>query len=308
MLSKGQRQLKRQIFNSLFSVYKRTFIRRRTSMPQLITATVTEQEFKDLFGFDEPSGLYQDSKFRLVLNKFGRCYWLLSIDNLQGPRFSGVNVYYQGNNSRLIRTIYPNARRIIDVGANVGQYAEIMRSIGFKGDIFSFEPIKTVFSILERKSKNDKKWHVFPYAIGNSDEKLEINISKNLVSSSINKSLDQLTQSEPSAVFVDKEEIIVHKLDSIFNSLNITEKNIFLKIDTQGYEKEVLLGASDSLKYVKGIQIEMALVPTYENVIMFDDMKSKIEQIGFKLMAIERGFFDVKTGRQLEVDGIFYRI
>ena len=87
-------------------------------MPQLITASITEQEFKDLFGFDEPSGLYKDSKFRLVINKFGRCYWLLSIDNLQGPRFSGVNVYYQGNNSRLIRTIYPNARRIIDVGAN----------------------------------------------------------------------------------------------------------------------------------------------------------------------------------------------
>ena len=101
MLSKAQRQLKRQIFNSLFSIQKtlRTLIRRRTTMPQLITATVTAQEFKDLFGFDEPSGLYNNPKFRLVLNKFGRCYWLLSIDNLQGPRFSGVNVYYQGNNS-----------------------------------------------------------------------------------------------------------------------------------------------------------------------------------------------------------------
>ena len=69
MLSKAQRQLKRQIFNSLFSIQKtlRTLIRRRTTMPQLITATVTAQEFKDLFEFDEPSGLYNDPKFRLVL-------------------------------------------------------------------------------------------------------------------------------------------------------------------------------------------------------------------------------------------------
>ena len=149
MLSKAQRQLKRQIFNSLFSIQKilRTLIRRRTTMPQLITATVTAQEFKDLFGFDEPSGLYNNPKFRLVINKFGRCYWLLSIDNLQGPRFSGVNVYYQGNNSRLIRTIYLNARRIIDVGANVGNntiaYAE------WADDVESFEPTPTTLTMLK---------------------------------------------------------------------------------------------------------------------------------------------------------------
>lgn len=116
-------------------------------MPQLLTATVSQQEFKDLFGFDEPSGLYNDPKFRLVLNKFGRCYWLLSIDNLQGPRFSGVNVYYQGNNSRLIRTIYPNARRIIDVGANVGNntiaYAE------WADHVESFEPTPTTLTMLK---------------------------------------------------------------------------------------------------------------------------------------------------------------
>lgn len=116
-------------------------------MPQKITATVTSEEFKDLFGFDEPSGLYNNTQFRLVINKFGRCYWLLSIDNLQGPRFSGNNVYYQGNNSRLIRTIYPEARRIIDVGANVGNntiaYAEWAQQVE------SFEPTPTTLTMLK---------------------------------------------------------------------------------------------------------------------------------------------------------------
>jgi FkbM family methyltransferase len=116
-------------------------------MPQKITATVTSQEFKDLFGFDESSGLFNNPAFRLVINKFGRCYWLLSIDNLQGPRFSGNNVYYQGNNSRLIRTIYPDARRIIDVGANVGNntiaYAEWAKNVE------SFEPTPTTLTMLE---------------------------------------------------------------------------------------------------------------------------------------------------------------
>jgi FkbM family methyltransferase len=116
-------------------------------MPQKITATITAEEFKNLFGFEESSGLFEDEKFRLVINKFGRCYWLLSIDNLQGPRFSGNNVYYQGNNSRLIRTIYPKAKRIIDVGANVGNntiaYAE------WAENVESFEPTPTTLKMLK---------------------------------------------------------------------------------------------------------------------------------------------------------------
>lgn len=116
-------------------------------MTQKITATITKEQFEELFGFEEPSGLFANDQFRLVINKFGRCYWLLSIDNLQGPRFSGNNVYYQGNNSRLIRTIYPNARRIIDVGANVGNntiaYAE------WANCVESFEPTPTTLTMLK---------------------------------------------------------------------------------------------------------------------------------------------------------------
>jgi hypothetical protein len=116
-------------------------------MPLSITATLNADEFKDLFGFEEPSGLYKNEQFRLVINKFGRCYWLLAWDNLQGPRFSGNNVYYQGNNSRLIRTIYPTAKRIIDVGANVGNntiaYAEWAQHVE------SFEPTPTTLTMLK---------------------------------------------------------------------------------------------------------------------------------------------------------------
>ena len=116
-------------------------------MPQKITAEISAEQFKENFSFNEASGLYDDPMFRLVVNKFGRCYWLLAHDNLQGPRFSGNNVYYQGNNSRLIRTIYPNARRIIDVGANVGNntiaYSEWAQKV------VSFEPTPTTLKKLK---------------------------------------------------------------------------------------------------------------------------------------------------------------
>ena len=111
-----------------------------------ITAEISAEQFEENFNFKEASGLYSDPLFRLVVNKFGRCYWLLAHDNLQGPRFSGNNVYYQGNNSRLIRTIYPNAKRIIDVGANVGNntiaYGE------WAENVESFEPTPTTLKML----------------------------------------------------------------------------------------------------------------------------------------------------------------
>ena len=110
------------------------------------TAELTLQEFEELFGFPEPSGLSQDPRFRLVINKYGRCYWLLADDNLQGPRFSGNNSYYQGNNARLIRTIYPQARRLIDVGANIGNntiaYSE------WAEHVEAFEPTPTTLTLL----------------------------------------------------------------------------------------------------------------------------------------------------------------
>lgn len=132
-------------------------------MAQKITATITQEKFKEFFGFEEPSGLYDNEKFRLVINRFGRCYWLLAIDNLQGPRFSGNNVYYQGNNSRLIRTIYPNARRIIDVGANVGnntiaysEWAEFVES--FEPTPTTLTMLKANIEIAKRSSLNGIYW------------------------------------------------------------------------------------------------------------------------------------------------------
>ena len=50
-------------------------------MPQKITAEISAEQFKENFSFNEASGLYDDPMFRLVVNKFGRCYWLLAHDN-----------------------------------------------------------------------------------------------------------------------------------------------------------------------------------------------------------------------------------
>lgn len=196
---------------------------------------------------------------------------------------------------------------ILDIGANIGQYGGEMRNLGFNGEILSFEPMKKAFSILEKNATKDKNWKVFNFSIGERDGQTTINIAKNSVSSSLLENLPQLTECAPESAFIEKETIEIKKLDSIFESLNLNEKNVYLKIDTQGYEEMVLIGAEKSLALVTGIQIEMAFIPTYEGAITFDKMKTKLNDLGFHLMALENGFYDKKTGKQLEIDGIFYK-
>lgn len=200
-----------------------------------------------------------------------------------------------------------NINVILDIGANIGQYGSEMRNLGFKGEILSFEPMKEAFGKLQKNATKDPLWKVFNYSIGERDGQTTINVAKNSVSSSLLENLPQLTDSAPEAAFVQKETIEIRKLDNIFESLGLIGKNIYLKIDTQGYEEMVLKGAEQSLQHVTGMQIEMSFIPSYEGAMTFDIMKTKLNNLGFHLLALENGFYDKKTGKQLEIDGIFYK-
>ena len=76
---------------------------------------------------------------------------------------------------------------IFDIGANIGQYALLLRKLGYKNKIVSFEPMKKEFKILKNKSVTDSLWEIKNYAIGDVNTEDFINISGNSVSSSMHK-------------------------------------------------------------------------------------------------------------------------
>jgi FkbM family methyltransferase len=200
-----------------------------------------------------------------------------------------------------------NITDVIDVGANFGQYAQEIRKTGYKGNIFSFEPLSFAFEKLKRSSKNDIKWQINNFALGSVSENREINISKNYFSSSFLDQKKELIQQEPSSEFISKEQVEIKTLDEIFDKMYSKERNFYLKIDTQGFEKEVITGAANSLKHIKGIQIEMSLNPLYEKSLNFHDMYNFIKAEGFELYSIENGFYNSKTGQLNEIEGVFFR-
>lgn len=196
---------------------------------------------------------------------------------------------------------------VLDVGANSGQYAQELRSIKYKNRILSFEPLSSAYAQLVKNRKLDASWEIFNLAMGDTDGKAIINIAGNSYSSSILKMLPAHVKSAPTSGYIGQEEIKIAKLDSLFDSLSLEGKNIYLKIDTQGFEKSVLKGAEKSLPLINTIQLEMSLTPLYDGEILFPEMYALLCGKGYQLVSVEPGFSDPQTGRLLQIDGIFHR-
>ncbi len=197
---------------------------------------------------------------------------------------------------------------MLDIGANTGQFAQQLRSdLGYTGKILSFEPQRMIFETLKANAEKDPAWEAYPWAVGDTDGTGEIHISGNPLSSSFLAILPRFLSSAPAAQYVDRETVEVRKLDSFFGDLCRAAKNIYLKIDTQGYESRVLKGAEASLKHIHTVQLEMSLVPLYDGELLAPEMCGAMCTRGYDLVSIEEVYADSRTGQLLQVDGVFHR-
>jgi len=200
-----------------------------------------------------------------------------------------------------------NINIILDVGANVGQFAEETFEFGYNKKIISFEPISTTFKTLSTKAQNHNHWETLQLALGNFDGTTEINVSPLSPSSSILPFVKDMVGVLPDLNYTTKEVIQVKKLDSIFKQITDENSNVFLKIDTQGFEKPILEGSIHSLQKIKMIQLEMSLVEIYEGEITLFDMVSFLEGYGFRLWSMEPTFYHPTSYQLLQLDAIFIR-
>lgn len=196
---------------------------------------------------------------------------------------------------------------LLDIGAATGEYVEKMREFGYKNRIISFEPLKDAFSLLQKKAARDQAWEICNYAFGSEEGRATINVSGNSDSSSLLNMLPDHVSSEPESRYVRQEEIQIKRLDSVYSNFCSQQSKVMLKIDVQGFEKPVLEGAGECLHSVGVIQLEMSLVPLYEQQPLFTEMIDYLADKGFQLYSLENGFANAHTGQLLQVDGIFVK-
>lgn len=196
---------------------------------------------------------------------------------------------------------------VLDVGANAGQFGVELRRGGYRGRIVSFEPLSSAFRQLAARAEHDAAWSTMNTALSDADGTATINVSGNSVSSSLLAMLPTHGESAPESGYVGKETIGIRRLDGLFAGLAGPAARVYLKIDTQGSELRVLQGAGATLEDIDLLELELSLVPLYEGGPLLPEMLAWLAQRDYILVGLEPGFSDPRSGRLLQVDGIFAR-
>lgn len=192
---------------------------------------------------------------------------------------------------------------LIDIGANQGQFAAEARRAGFAGPMVSFEPGSAAFESLQRNAGGDPAWEVLNLAVGAGRSQATLNVSRNSVSSSLRRPLPTHLDAAPLSAVRNRETVEVVALDS----LDLPDGPLALKIDTQGFEMQVLQGARATLERVVLLQVELSLVELYDGQSSALDVLGFLTSAGFEIFDVERGFADDNSGRLLQIDAILTR-
>ena len=134
---------------------------------------------------------------------------------------------------------------------------------------------------------------------------VEINIAGNTESSSILAMLPSHSEAAPQSRYVSTESVPIHRLDEVSN-LSPSDR-VMLKIDVQGYERQVLAGAEEVLKLCRAVVSELSLVPLYGGQALAREIWDFLEMQGFEPWSLEPCFRNPESGRTLQLDGAFVR-
>jgi FkbM family methyltransferase len=203
------------------------------------------------------------------------------------------------------KLILKNCDFIIDIGANDGQWINEVRRGGYKGEALCIEPLKENYIKLE--SRNFTSTSFLNCAVGNLNGYIYINKSSNNGLSSSILELDSYHKSAaPNIKFIKKEKVKILKLSKILEASR--HKQMFVKIDTQGYEFEVLKSINKrTFNAIYSFEIETNLVTTYKNITLIEDIIKFLRNKGFKPMRIESSFGMPNFGQQLQADILFVK-
>ena len=197
---------------------------------------------------------------------------------------------------------------MLEVGSNRGGFVRHLRSAGYRGRIVSFEPLSEAFAQLETASASDPSWQCIRLALGSKEGTATINVSGNSVSSSLLGMKRRHEDAAPGSGFVGTESCAVATLDSLRDQVLQPDDRVYLKLDVQGFELEVLHGAAAMLEQVVVIDVELSLVPLYDGSPGVDDVLRYLDQRRFGVVALDPGFVEKATGSIMQVNGLFARL
>src|SRR5687767_1535407 len=190
---------------------------------------------------------------------------------------------------------------VLDVGANVGQYHDFLRNkVLYEGTIVSFEPVSRHVGVLRDRAQADPAWHIEDCALGAKNGSLSINIMvSDQFSSFLEPDNSRVHDFDGLNVPCRTETVAVKTLDQVLPELRqrLGFRRPYLKLDTQGFDIEVLEGALQSLPSIPALQSEASVIGIYKGMPGYMDTIRYLGGRGFDIT----GLYPVSRDRSLRL-------
>lgn len=203
---------------------------------------------------------------------------------------------------------------LIDVGANIGQFATTMIGYGgFNGDLYSFEPVTKFYEKcvegLDYWKAGMKSVTVENKAVGEFPGKTTINIGiGHGGTSSLLEQTGNLSKFAAGSDFDGtKQDVEVVRIDEYFKDLDFDNRRVFLKMDTQGFEGSILRSCGKLLEKFTLIQAELGGIEMYEGQTKPSYLFQLMEDNGFVPVCLFNNFGTENRAVFYDFDVVFAR-
>jgi FkbM family methyltransferase len=192
----------------------------------------------------------------------------------------------------------PNSTEVVllDIGGNSGYWNQMFRMYYPNTKSIGFEPVKKMFDAYFQRFKNNPDVEIYNTALGSEQTKKSINVAKDYGLTSFFQYDDYLE--EKNVNFIQSENVEMDLLDNYYDNIckkKDGDKYLVVKIDVQGYECEVLKGASKVLSLFDIAIIECSFINEFKGSKPSFPTLCEMMQT-YDLYPIQFGCFDYNIG------------
>ena len=194
---------------------------------------------------------------------------------------------------------------VIDIGANRGQFAQRLRATGYAGRILSVEPLPDEHAHLQKISANDPDWTIAPrIAIGGEVGEIVLYRYADTSLSSALKPVGTATG------FADAVEVAtpLTTLDALVAGQVSGGAKLFIKIDVQGLEMQVIAGGSEALSQACGVSVELALRRIYQNEPGYLEVLTALDAHGLVPVYFSHVTSKRRMRPEMQMDAVLLRL